>query len=363
MDEKKAQALGKLAVRCCTQESVSESGVSAPVCQATAVRVQEVTTFAEIKTLAPEWTALWKRCGSATPFQTPEWLLPWWHLFGRPRLWLLAVHADSELVGLAPLFAVEDRSQRVVRLLGTGISDYMDFLIAPGFSSVVLESIFDFLGKNRGVWDICDFENVPAEAPMLAMNVPPGFHLRHMSSAKCPVLTLPKTGKDWFQQLSHNTRRALMRSRAALATEGACFEKAMPENLEEYLQAVFRLHAMAWQHRGQPGVLVHPVAQQFCRAAASNLMRLGAFHFFGLRIHGSLSAVLLCFSNARRMFAYLSGYDPAFSYCSPGTALLAYAIEESIQNRFEAFDFLRGNESYKYRWGAHDTESRRMLLW
>lgn len=337
--------------------------ITAPILQQTAVQVQEVTSFEEMKALVPDWSALWSRCGSATPFQTPEWLLPWWHLFGQPRLWVLAVHADSELIGLAPLFVHENGKQRVVRFLGTGISDYTDFLLAPGFFPVALDSICDYLGKKREGWDICDFENVPVESPMLTMSAPPAFKVRHMPSAKCPIIVLPKTGEDWFQHLSCNTRRNLRRTQAVLASEDACFEKATQKSLEEYLDTLFRLHTMAWQQRGQPGVLGHPVAQQFCRTAAFNLMKIRALHFYGVRIHGVLRGALLCFSNARRMFAYLSGYDPAFSHYSPGTALMAYAIEDSIQNGFEVFDLLRGAESYKYKWGAQDTDSHRVLFW
>src|ERR1041385_1311726 len=193
-----------------------------------------------MKALVPEWAALWSRCGSATPFQTPEWLLPWWRLFGQPRLWVLGVHAGPELIGLAPLFVQENGKQRVVRFLGTGISDYADFLLASDFSPVAMDSICDFLGKKRESWDMCGFENGPVEAPRLTMSAPPAFgrpafKFRHMPSAKCPIIVLPKTGEDWFQHLSYKTRRNLMHTRNVLASAGACFEKATQESLEEYL--------------------------------------------------------------------------------------------------------------------------------
>jgi hypothetical protein len=55
---------------------------------------------------------------------------------------------------------------------------------------------------------------------------------------------------------------------------------------------------------------------------------------------------------------YNSGYDPEFREISPGWVLLAYLIKLANEKGYSNFDFLRGNEEYKYRFGAID---RRVL--
>jgi hypothetical protein len=47
----------------------------------------------------------------------------------------------------------------------------------------------------------------------------------------------------------------------------------------------------------------------------------------------------------------------ASSRLSPGTLLIAHAIEEVIREGAAIFDFLRGQERYKYFWGAGDAWS------
>ena len=37
---------------------------------------QTLDTIADLVRLLPQWWALWDRCPSATPFQSPAWLLP-----------------------------------------------------------------------------------------------------------------------------------------------------------------------------------------------------------------------------------------------------------------------------------------------
>ena len=43
------------------------------------------------------------------------------------------------------------------------------------------------------------------------------------------------------------------------------------------------------------------------------------------------------------------------------TLLIAHALEDAVSRGDSEFDFLRGNEPYKYRWGAVDRFNRRML--
>jgi CelD/BcsL family acetyltransferase involved in cellulose biosynthesis len=49
-------------------------------------------------------------------------------------------------------------------------------------------------------------------------------------------------------------------------------------------------------------------------------------------------------------------------YFSPGWVLLSYLIEWAIENSREKVDFMRGSESYKYKFGAVDTSLYRGIL-
>jgi CelD/BcsL family acetyltransferase involved in cellulose biosynthesis len=51
---------------------------------------------------------------------------------------------------------------------------------------------------------------------------------------------------------------------------------------------------------------------------------------------------------------YNSGYDPNFREISPGWVLLAYLLKWANESGRQIFDFMRGNEDYKYRFGAID---------
>jgi CelD/BcsL family acetyltransferase involved in cellulose biosynthesis len=60
------------------------------------------------------------------------------------------------------------------------------------------------------------------------------------------------------------------------------------------------------------------------------------------------------------MHYYLGGFDPAWDRFSPGSLLIQYALEFAREAGDSCFDFLRGAEPYKYRWGAVDRPQYRI---
>jgi CelD/BcsL family acetyltransferase involved in cellulose biosynthesis len=93
------------------------------------------------------------------------------------------------------------------------------------------------------------------------------------------------------------------------------------------------------------------------REAAPRLLAAGLLRPLSLRIAGKLVAVLYALADAhavpdRRWFYYLGGFDPDAAALSPGTLLVGHAIEQAQAEGAAVFDFLRGDEPYKQRWGA-----------
>jgi CelD/BcsL family acetyltransferase involved in cellulose biosynthesis len=58
----------------------------------------------------------------------------------------------------------------------------------------------------------------------------------------------------------------------------------------------------------------------------------------------------------------LCAFDPAFERLSPGKLAFLHAIEAAIAEGCDTFDLLRGDEPYKYDWGARDRSLRRWHL-
>jgi CelD/BcsL family acetyltransferase involved in cellulose biosynthesis len=91
----------------------------------------------------------------------------------------------------------------------------------------------------------------------------------------------------------------------------------------------------------------------FFKAVAIELAKAGWLKLFFIEVNGVKAASLLCFDYNDEILVYNSGYDPEqFANLSPGNVLVSYSIQEAIRLGRSRYDFLRGDEVYKFRFGA-----------
>jgi CelD/BcsL family acetyltransferase involved in cellulose biosynthesis len=69
---------------------------------------------------------------------------------------------------------------------------------------------------------------------------------------------------------------------------------------------------------------------------------------------GSTVGVLYGFWWRDSLAAYQSGWDRAYARDGLGNVLILHALEFAAAEGARSFDFLRGGEPYKYRFGARD---------
>ncbi|HET6520447.1 MAG TPA: GNAT family N-acetyltransferase [Geminicoccaceae bacterium] len=328
--------------------------------------VSEVLAAGELAALAPEWSALWRRCPTATAFQSPAWLIPWWRHFGNDRLLVLTVRAGGELVGALPLYVFEEPpAHRKLLPLGIGISDYMDGLFDPAWAKPAAGAALAHLPRASRAWDVCELHQLPPGSALLAADAPPGLADGTVPGEPCLAVSLPGDAPELPRGLPHRMAANLRYyGRRALRAGRVRFERATADTLPALLDDLFRLHAAAWAARGQPGgVLADGTLRRFHRDAAPALFAEGIARLHLLRLDGRPIAGCYGFTANGRACAYLTGFDPAHARLSPGSLVLAHAMEEAIRDGAAAFDFLRGPEPYKYHWGPEECPTFTRRLW
>jgi CelD/BcsL family acetyltransferase involved in cellulose biosynthesis len=106
-------------------------------------------------------------------------------------------------------------------------------------------------------------------------------------------------------------------------------------------------------------VLADETVQAFQADAIGRLGEAGLLRLFLLRIGDATAGAYYGFHHGSRAFAYIGGFDPDFTFESPGTILMGHAIEEAVREGAREFHLLRGQEAYKYEWGAIDRWNQR----
>jgi CelD/BcsL family acetyltransferase involved in cellulose biosynthesis len=90
--------------------------------------------------------------------------------------------------------------------------------------------------------------------------------------------------------------------------------------------------------------------QLACQAAFEN----GWLQLAFLEVDGQKAAGYLNFDYLNRIWVYNSGLDRRFMDLSAGWVLLGYLLRWANENKRSEFDFMRGDEAYKYRFGGVD---------
>jgi CelD/BcsL family acetyltransferase involved in cellulose biosynthesis len=317
-------------------------------------RSRTIRDASELAAIEPEWWELWEKSLTATPFQSPAWLLSWWKHFAPRNACVLAIQFDRRLVGLAPFYCEEGLYGRCVRLMGFPVSDYQDFLIDPAFEEPTLAALRSHL-TDDGFWDIMELTELPPGAYALRMTAPVGYDESTACASACPDLSLPDTVDQLPRAFPARKRRALRMSRNRAERRGPV-RISTPDagSILDGFETLVALHRHRWSSRGEPGVLADSRVRQFHRDALPALMNAGLLRFYLLQIDDRPAAAYYGFCHRRQAYGYLTGFEPAYAFESPGVILLEHAIAEATREGLRIFHFLRGREAYKYGWGAHD---------
>jgi CelD/BcsL family acetyltransferase involved in cellulose biosynthesis len=314
---------------------------------------EPVDSLAGLQALRSEWQRLWQ-LSHARPFQSPAWLLPWCRHIGSGRIASVAVRdARGDLAGLAPLYVhVDEQGRRHLFPIGIATTDSLDLLARPGHEEEIAQAVVTHVAAMGG-WDVFEAPQLEAGALLLRGRWPPQWSCQAAACEPNPVLSLRTP-------LPSSLSRKIAYARRRLAQAGRVeYETADAHGAPVLLDALAGLHARRWAQRDLPGVLAAEGVLGWHRECIPALLDCGVLRLLALRFEGNIIAVLYCLADPprrahRRWYDYIGGFDPAFAAFSPGTLLLAHAIDEARREGAVEFDFLRGAEAYKYRWGAAD---------
>jgi CelD/BcsL family acetyltransferase involved in cellulose biosynthesis len=312
--------------------------------------IEIVTAPGRLAAVAGPWWELWRQSRGATVFQSPGWLIPWWQVFAPGALATIAVWEAGRLIALAPLYLEDGPYGRRLLPLGIGISDHLDLLLMPDNPDAA-RALGQGAARLPLVWDSLELEEMPPDASALGVPPPPGLTEVRAPQSACPAVVMDGEVDISGLPMAIPGRRRQFFRRAARRVDGARAEEPVTAAFLETLES---LHAARWAARDEPGVLADPRVSAFHRLALPGLRRAGLARLTVARVGGRPAAALyqLCWGD--RLATYVGGFDPQFAAASPLNFLVGEAIIHAARQGRRRLDFLRGQESYKYHWGATD---------
>ena len=359
------------------------------------------------------WDALAARNPSATPFSSWAFHRAWWDAYGGSAhdqtLIVTAAtgsaggHEAGDPVAIVPLMhrhEVEpgdaDTASKIRHGDGSNLTpvpptakavffgasyhaDYATILAAPADLPAVAAALVDHLAApdpsdadHPAPWDAIDLRRLrcgdpAADALAVAFGrreISDGWTLNLEREDVCPVVTIPDGigFEDYLSSLDkkarHETRRKIRRAEAA----GDLMLTPSADALAD-LETFIDLHQRKWGADGLfPPTPGGDASRVFIRRWMEESGPDGPVQLLFLTVGGRTVAAGIVVGVRDRVMFYNAGVDPDALDLSPGVILAAELIRYAIDHGKRQFDFLRGNEPYKYQWGSVDEPIQRLLI-
>ncbi len=340
---------------------------------------KNIRTFEEWNILRPEWNTLLACSASHVPFLRFEYLTNWWKTLGggewkTGELFIpTANNEDGVLIGAAPLFFTQNREgDKAFEFIGSiEISDYLDFLVCSQEIPVFIDGLFTQLEQADELdWQVLDLYNIldsSATLPIL-QEAAARRNWRYLQEPlqHCPFISLPG---DWETYLAgidkkqrHEIRRKMRRAEEWSGEWGELVNWYIVQDstsLESEVEAFMTLMAQD----AEKALFLTPEMRKQTQLAARAAFDSGWLQLAFLTIGSAKAAGYLNFDYENSIWVYNSGIDTSFRELSPGWVLLGYLLKWANEQKRQTFDFMRGDEDYKYRFGGIDQRVVRIRIW
>ena len=332
-------------------------------------------TFEELASYKDQWNHLLVNCASHVPFLTFDYQEAWWQTRGGgewpddSQLVLIAAFEDQQLIGIAPLFHTQNiLGKSALMFVGAiEVSDFLDFIVQPSDAPTFIQGLIDFLLTEPGIpsWDLLDLHNILETSPSLevlqSQAEQRGWQHKQIQLQPSPYIPLPGDFETYLAGIDkkqrHEIRRKLRNVAQSLVEPDLYFVQER-ENLQAETQAFIEIMA---QDPNKKDFLTDAMRKHIHNTARVAFDK-GWLQLAFFTIDGNKAAANMSFNFNNRLWLYNSGWEWEYRDYSPGWLLLAYLLEWANENGIEEFDFMRGDETYKYKFGGIDRHIYRVTL-
>lgn len=305
---------------------------------------------------SPDVVGPWERVlgadAGAGVFCHPAWLRAWWETLGSGDLLLALVWDDDEPVAVFPTCTCGNEEGLLSFLGSQDVTDEQVPTAVPGRETETLRFFTDW-ALSDGSFDRIRFHSILEGNRWLdvvdRVASDAGHPHRREVVDVAPAISLPPTFDDYLRSLSGHDRHELRRKRRRLGDVGEWrVRRAHEVGWEADLAAFFDFHRRA---PGEKAGFFTPERERFFRRLAADLFLFGLARLDVLDLDGEPVACTFSYDFRDTLALYNSSFRPDLARQAPGMVLVGSLIEQAIEEGKRCFDFLRGDEAYKKRFG------------
>ena len=206
-------------------------------------------------------------------------------------------------------------------------------------------------------WTNLELPSLPSGSPTLDY-IPDlagqkGWSVAVEEEETTPKAELPGSWDEFLAGLRKKDRHELRRKLRRLdrESENRQYAAANGDSLDGSMREFFTLLRASREDKNE---FLTPDREKFFLDMAHELASRDQFRLYFLEVDGEKVAACICFDYGDDFLLYNSGYEPAYSRLSVGLINKALSIRTAIEENRKVFNFLKGNERYKYNLGGRD---------
>jgi len=347
------------------------------------MHVRIVDNLAGVERLRSAWEAVYDADDEAQFFLSWQWQRGMMRRLDRAWRVLVACEeaASDRVVALLPLRVGVYRSKRhgvfCNELLMSGSSfwaDYTGFLCVPGREAEAIPALAEALQQMS--WAELELKHLLASPrrqelflgafdrqTFRIIDKPAGLNADGVDNDVCPGVALPESFEQYQEaKLSTNTRQKMRRFMRKVEQDAALrVTETSAETFERDMAVLLSFWRRAWASR--KGDRVERMTHRF-RDILGAAFEDGVLYMPMLWHDDRPLGVVASFVDRRKraMLFKVAGRDERWKSPPPGLVLHGHSIRWAIEQGLRRYDFLRGNEAYKYSYGSEERHIRNVVI-
>lgn len=334
--------------------------------------IDVIDDFASFERLKADWDEVYDADPDAQFFLSWTWMSQWIPMLTGP--WFILAAKPEEGAKYVAFFPLRWRLKEdektgfynEISMTGNFAADYTGFVCRPECDDRVISAFARHLKRLN--WRRINLDYFRMKEPRLRAFLSnfsdKRFEMKGLSRINkrdninnliCPAVSLPG---DWDSYLatctSSNMRQKLRRFLRQIESDSSFrITHSHGETLERDLKTLLKFWVAKWGHRkgDRLGNILRSNFNMLKRCGEVGHLLLPML-WRGDQPLGGLAS--LVDPQKKTILFYLAGRDESFNDPPPGLVLHAHSIRHAISQGFTTYDFLRGNETYKYSFGAKD---------
>lgn len=289
------------------------------------------------------------------------WLYSWWESYlvfpkvfsGYFKLFVLIIQDEQrDSTGIAPLIVEQGDERKVIRFLGQGVSDYADFLV-KGDRMSFFRNLVDVLEQIHPTAEV-DLQQFPKHSlnyePFKAVLDERGYSVQESIIEKCPYVSINGDWDNYYSSISKKHRYDISRCQRLLSEQGNLVFKRLNVVDDKHIDAFSHINIQRQHSLSRLSLYENPFKNDFVRRVTKRLNNLGMIDAGILFYRDQIISYIYGFHYRQTHYYWNISFLPEYASYSPGKILIYCMLIDSFEKGYKKFDFMRGDEDYKFVW-------------